>query len=134
MYTGISRTAIREMHRQVGSDVVYGDDGLVKRGLIIRHLVLPNDLATSEDTLHWIAKELNNRVTLSVMSQYYPTHKAETTELLDRGIRESEYDKVLRLLEKYGFENGWIQDFESHDYYRPDFRDRMEPFKVAFEG
>jgi putative pyruvate formate lyase activating enzyme len=68
------------------------------------------------------------------MSQYYPTHKAETTELLDRGIRESEYDKVLRLLEKYGFENGWIQDFESHDYYRPDFRDRMEPFKVAFEG
>lgn len=130
MYTGISRAAIREMHRQVGSDVAYGDDGLVNRGLIIRHLVLPNDLATSEDTLHWIAKELDNRVTLSVMSQYYPTHKAVTTELLDRGIRESEYDKVLRLLEKYGFENGWMQDFESHDYYRPDFRDRMEPFKV----
>ena len=90
-YAKISRAAVKEMHRQVGSDVVYGGDGLVKRGLIIRHLVLPNDIASSEETLRWIAKELDNRVTLSVMSQYYPTHKALTTELLDRRIRESEY-------------------------------------------
>ena len=68
-YTEISRAAVKEMHRQIGSDVVYGDDGLVKRGLIIRHLVLPNDIATSEETLRWIAKELDNHVTLSVMSQ-----------------------------------------------------------------
>ena len=129
-YAEISRAAVQEMYRQVGSEVVYGDDGLVKRGLIIRHLVLPNDIASSDDTLGWIAKELDNRVTLSVMSQYYPTHKALSTELLDRRIREGEYEKVLQLLDKYGFENGWVQDFESHDYYRPDFNDRMEPFKV----
>ena len=129
-YTEISRAAVKEMHRQVGSAVTYGDDGLVKRGLIIRHLVLPNDIASSKETLQWIAKELDNRVTLSVMSQYYPTHKALTTELLDRRIRESEYDKVLRLLDTFGFENGWAQEFESQDYYRPDFTDRLEPFKV----
>ena len=129
-YTEISRNALKEMHRQVGSGVVYGDDELVKRGLIIRHLVLPNDIATSEETLRWIAKELDNRVTLSVMSQYYPTHKAVTTELLDRRIRESEYDKVLRLVDTLGFENGWCQEFESQDYYKPDFSDRLEPFKV----
>ncbi len=129
-YAKISRAAVKEMHRQVGSDIVYGEDGLVKRGLIIRHLVLPNDIASSEETLRWIAKELDNRVTLSVMSQYYPTQKAVTTELLDRHIRESEYDKVLRLLDTFGFENGWAQEFESQDYYKPDFSDRLEPFKV----
>jgi putative pyruvate formate lyase activating enzyme len=129
-YMKISRAAVKEMHSQVGSDVAYGDDGLVKRGLIIRHLVLPNDIATSEETLRWIANELDNRVTLSVMSQYYPTHKAVTTELLDRRIRESEYNKVLRLLDTFGFENGWAQEFESQDYYKPDFSDRLEPFKV----
>lgn len=128
-YTDISRAAAKEMHRQVGSEIVYGEDGLVKRGLIIRHLVLPNDIASSEETLRWIAAALDNRVMLSVMSQYYPTHKALTTELLDRRIRESEYEKVMRLLDKYGFENGWAQEFESHDYYRPDFSDRVEPFK-----
>ena len=129
-YSGISRAALKEMHRQLGSDLLLDDNGLVKRGLIIRHLVLPNDIASSDDTLRWIAHELDNRVTLSVMSQYYPTHKALTTELLDRRIRESEYEKVLSLLDKYGFENGWAQEFESHDYYRPDFTDRIEPFKV----
>jgi putative pyruvate formate lyase activating enzyme len=129
-YPEISRAAAKEMHRQVGSDLVYGEDGLVKRGLIIRHLVLPNNIASSEETLRWIATELDNRVTLSVMSQYYPTHKALTTELLDRRIRESEYDKVMLLLDKYGFENGWAQEYESHEYYRPDFSDRLEPFKV----
>ena len=128
-YTEISRAAAKEMHRQVGSDLVYGEDGLVRRGIIIRHLVLPNDIASSEDTLRWIATELDNRVTLSVMSQYYPTHKAVTTALLDRRIRESEYDKVMILLDKYGFENGWAQEFESHEYYRPDFSNRVEPFK-----
>lgn len=129
-YSGISRAAVKEMHRQVGSELQCGDDGLVNRGLIIRHLVLPNDIASSESTLRWIASELDPRVTLSIMSQYYPTHKALTTELLDRRIRESEYERALRMLDKYGFENGWAQEFESHDYYRPDFNDRVEPFKA----
>lgn len=127
-YVRHARAALKEMYRQMGSELVMGEDGLVKRGLIIRHLVLPNDIAGSKESLKFIRNELSNRVTLSIMSQYYPTHKAKNLPLLDRKIRESEYDKVLQLLEKLEFEEGWIQDFESTDYYRPDFDNREQPF------
>jgi putative pyruvate formate lyase activating enzyme len=135
-YVFHSREALREMHRQMGNELVIGDDGLVKRGLIIRHLVLPNDLAGSRNTLGFIAGHLSNRVTLSVMSQYYPTNKItdenadkfESLQLLNRRIREREYDKVLDLLDEFAFENGWAQEFESQDYYRPNFSDRVVPF------
>ncbi len=128
-YPKFARRAVKEMHRQVGGELVIDDDGLVKRGLLIRHLVLPNDLAGSENTLKWISEELGRDTALSVMSQYYPTNKAESITLLSRHIRESEYDKVLDLLDKFGLENGWMQNFESQDYYKPDFTNRIEPFK-----
>lgn len=127
-YPEYARLAVKEMHRQVGSRLVFDEEGLLKRGLVIRHLVLPNDLAGSRETFRWIAEELGNDVALSVMSQYYPTNKAESITLLSRHIRESEYDKVLALLDKFGFENGWMQNFESRDYYKPDFTNRVEPF------
>jgi putative pyruvate formate lyase activating enzyme len=136
-YVRHSRAALAEMHRQMGDELLIGNDGLVKRGLIIRHLVLPNELAGSRETLAWIASNLSNRVTLSVMSQYYPTNKItlessenfESLQLLNRRIREREYEKVLDLLDEFGFENGWAQEFESQDYYRPEFADRLAPFK-----
>jgi putative pyruvate formate lyase activating enzyme len=128
-YPKYARSAVKEMHRQLGSDLVIGDDGVLKRGLLIRHLVLPNDIAGSEETLKWISEKLGKDVALSIMSQYYPTNKAESIPLLNRRVRESEYDRVLALLDKYGLENGWMQNFESQDYYKPDFTDRIEPFK-----
>jgi putative pyruvate formate lyase activating enzyme len=127
-YTAVSRAAVREMHRQVGSTMTVDEDGLVQRGLIIRHLVLPNDIASSQETLRWIRDTLGNRVTLSIMSQYYPASEAERTELLDRRIRPSEYARVLELLDELGFEHGWIQEFESSQCYRPDFSSRATPF------
>jgi putative pyruvate formate lyase activating enzyme len=137
-YARHSHAALMEMYRQMGNELVTGEDGLVKRGLIIRHLVLPNDLAGSRETLGFIANNLSNRVTLSVMSQYYPTNKItmenaekfESLQLLNRRIREREYDKVLDLLDEFGFEHGWAQEFESQDYYRPDFSDRITPFTL----
>ena len=128
-YPVIAREALKEMARQVGCDLVLGKDGLVKRGLIIRHLVLPNDIAGSRDTLTWVAEELGRDVTMSIMAQYFPTHKAVTTPLLDRKIRESEYDRVLRYLDALSMESGWVQEFESSEYYRPEFEDRVMPFK-----
>ncbi len=128
-YPESARAAIKEMHRQVGSDLVFGNDELLKRGLIIRHLVLPNDIAGSRETFEWIAGELGNDVALSVMSQYYPTNKVDDSiMLLSRHIRESEYNRVLDMLDEFGFENGWMQNFESKDYYKPDFTDRVTPF------
>ena len=128
-YPKFAKAAIKEMHRQVGSEIVIDDDGLLKRGLLIRHLVLPNDIAGSEETFKWISDELGKDVSLSIMSQYYPTNKAESIMLLNRHTRESEYERVLSLLDKYGLENGWMQNFESRDYYKPDFTNRVEPFK-----
>jgi len=130
-YPKFARLAVKEMHRIVGSMLVMDDHGSLKRGLLIRHLVLPNDIAGSEETLKWISEELGKDVALSIMSQYYPTDKVGTTHelpLLNRHIRESEYEKVLALLDKYGLENGWMQNFESKDYYKPDFTDRVQPF------
>jgi putative pyruvate formate lyase activating enzyme len=128
-YPRCAREAIKEMHRQVGSTLFIGDDGLVKRGLIIRHLVLPNDIAGSKDAFRWVQNELGTDTTLSVMSQYFPTHKALNTPLLDRKIRQGEYEKVLALLDSLTMENGWAQEYEASEYYKPEFEDRNRPFK-----
>jgi putative pyruvate formate lyase activating enzyme len=127
-YFDIAKTAIKEMFNQVGPELVY-DDGVVVRGLIIRHLVLPNDLSETERVFEFIATELSPEVHISLMSQYFPTHKAHSEILLNRTIRNSEYEKALSLLEKYDLKNGWIQEMDSYDNYRPDFRNNREnPF------
>lgn len=125
-YVEISRAAVKEMHRQVGN-LRLDADGIATRGVIIRHLVLPSDLAGSEATLRWIAQELGTDVTISVMAQYYPTHKATNDPLLSRTVREREYERVLELVEKLGFTNGWCQEFEAERTYRPNFQ-RTSPF------
>ncbi len=120
--------AIKEMYRQVGDELVYDGD-VVVRGLIIRHLVLPNDLSETEKVFKFIAEELSPKIHISVMSQYYPTFMAKRDILIDRTIRESEYERVLRLLDKYGLVNGWTQEMESFETYRPDFDgNREKPF------
>ncbi len=127
-YFEMASLAIKEMYRQVGDELVYDGD-VVVRGLIIRHLVLPNDLSETEKVFKFIAEELSPKVHISVMSQYYPTFRAQKDILMNRTIRESEYDKVLRLLDKYELENGWTQEMESFETYRPDFEgNREKPF------
>ncbi|NMB81863.1 MAG: radical SAM protein [Ignavibacteria bacterium] len=124
-----SKTAIKEMFRQVGDELIYDGD-VVVRGLIIRHLVLPNGIAESEKVFRFIAEELSPKVHISLMSQYYPTNKAYKEILLDRKLRVSEYEKAIELMDKYGLTNGWIQEIESNEYYRPNFNEsRTDPFK-----
>ncbi|HSW54235.1 MAG TPA: radical SAM protein [Ignavibacteriaceae bacterium] len=126
-YFDKAKPAIKEMYDQVGSELVY-ENGVVVRGLIIRHLVLPNGLAESEEVFKFISG-LDPNIYISVMAQYYPTNRAEKNILLNRTVRHSEFDRVTELLHKYGLENGWIQEMESHDFYRPDFEnDREDPF------
>jgi putative pyruvate formate lyase activating enzyme len=128
-YPRIAREAICEMHRQVGPDLVLDEAGVVQRGLIIRHLVLPNDLAGTIESLQWVAETLGPTTALSVMAQYYPAHRALSTPLLDRNVREREYARVLDQLDRWGLHTGWVQDHESAEYYRPEFEDRVRPFK-----
>jgi putative pyruvate formate lyase activating enzyme len=124
-----AKKAIKEMFNQVGDELVYEGD-VVVRGLIIRHLVLPNGLAESEKVFEFIAEELSPNVHISLMSQYYPSNKAYNDILINRTLRESEYEKVIELMDRYGLHNGWIQEAESLESYRPYFsEDRVNPFK-----
>jgi putative pyruvate formate lyase activating enzyme len=133
-YFDKAKLAIKEMYEQVGSGLVYDGD-VVVRGLIIRHLVLPNGLAESEEVFKFIAN-LDHNIHISLMAQYYPTNRAEKNILLNRAVRHSEFERVTELLEKYELVNGWIQELESHDFYRPNFQEnREDPFgnKKLFE-
>jgi putative pyruvate formate lyase activating enzyme len=124
-----TKEAIKEMYRQVGDELIYDGD-VVVRGLIIRHLILPNDFSDTENVFKFIAEELSPKIHISLMSQYYPTNKAYKDILIDRAIRNSEYEKAIQLLEKYGLHNGWIQEMDSAENYLPNFNeDRTNPFK-----
>ena len=132
-YKDSSRLALKEMYRQTGPDLIVDENGLLKRGLVIRLLVLPNDVASVEESVEWIKDELHPRVAISLMAQYYPTHQAESNKrfvLLSRRIRESEWMKATSVLEKLGMEEGWVQEFDGASYYyRPDFTDTERPFR-----
>ncbi len=121
-YPSIAMQALKEMYRQKGSTVVLNENGQAVTGLIIRHLVLPGHSADSIAILQWIAEELTEGMHISLMSQYYPTQEVITDPLLGRYITHEEYQDVIDALERLGFYRGWIQDFDSHLNYRPDFR------------
>ncbi|HEY0080336.1 MAG TPA: radical SAM protein [Pyrinomonadaceae bacterium] len=132
-YTEHARRALREMYRQVGSSLHFDDEGLLRRGLVVRLLVLPNDIAGVRQSLEWIGETLSPRVTISLMAQYYPTNVAGTNprySLLSRRINESEWLEALDALDHLCMQEGWMQEFDgaSH-YYRPNFADRQTPFK-----
>ena len=132
-YRECSRAAISEMHRQTGNELVCDDGGLLKRGLVIRLLVLPNDLGGVRDSLEWIRNELGPRVAVSLMAQYYPTNVAGTNQryaLLSRRIRETEWLRAVAALDELEIQEGWMQEYDGAAfYYRPDFTDGQTPFR-----
>lgn len=132
-YAERSREALIEMYRQKGSALVFGEDGLLKSGILVRVLVLPESVAGVSETLAWIAETLSPRVAISLMAQYYPIHRAASSDRyakLSRSISAAEWEEALEALECHGFTNGFAQEFEtSNKYYRPDFTDRETPFK-----
>lgn len=132
-YKTFAREAIKEMFRQTGDELVFDKNDLLQKGLLIRLLVLPNDIAGIEENLRWIKKELSPKVAISLMAQYYATNKAATDEryiLLSRKISEKEWFNAVSLLTDLEMEEGFMQEYEtaSH-YYRPDFTDAEKPFK-----
>jgi putative pyruvate formate lyase activating enzyme len=126
-YVSISRGAVKEMYRQVGS-LQCDETGVAKRGLLIRHLVLPFNQSGSEDVLSFIARELSCDQPVSIMAQYHPCYKSKNNPKLSRGITEEEYTRVLDDVEECGLTYAYIQDLSSHDNYLPDF-DRDHPFE-----
>lgn len=119
-YSEKAKLALKEMFRQVGH-LEIDSSGIAQKGLIVRHLVLPNELSDSEFCLQWLREEFGPELYLSLMSQYYPTNKALDIPLLSRKLRHREYERILELLDELGFENGFTQALSSQDYYQPDF-------------
>lgn len=108
-YRDINRSAVLEMYRQVGHLELDRDD-IARRGLIIRHLVLPEGAAGSGDTINWIAGNLGRDTHIALMNQFFPAHKASEVAGINRKITDSEYEIAVAALEEAGLENGWIQD------------------------
>ena len=97
------------MLRQVGHFRA-DDGGVALRGLIVRHLVLPEGGAGTRDTLAWIAENLGRETHISLMKQYFPAHRAPDTPGLERKLFDEEYEEAVAALEEAGLENGWVQE------------------------
>lgn len=108
-YPSVNRAAIREMFRQVGL-LETDSDGIAKRGLIIRHLVLPEDVSGTKDTLEFISKEISPKTSISLMSQYFPAHRASEFGPLARRITGEEYKRAVGWMQEFNLENGWCQN------------------------
>ncbi len=100
-YPEANRAAMREMHRQVG-DLVMDEHGLARRGLLVRHLVLPQGLAGTEAVLRFLAEEISTGTYLNIMDQYRPCNRASRYPPLDRPLARKEYEEALGLADKHG--------------------------------
>jgi putative pyruvate formate lyase activating enzyme len=108
-YPRHNRQAVLAMQRQV--DVAQIDQtGIMKRGLIIRHLVLPNNVSGTEEIMKFIAEQVSKETYISLMSQYLPYYKASELNEINRRLKLSEYEEAEKLMAKYGLYNGWVQD------------------------
>lgn len=103
-YFEVSKKVLREMHRQVGDLII--ENGVAKRGLLIRHLVLPNRLAGSFKVLDFIANEISINSFINIMDQYRPCYKAYSFKELSRRITREEYEEVVEYAKKLGFKRG----------------------------
>jgi putative pyruvate formate lyase activating enzyme len=126
-YLEISRHAITEMYRQVGNPILNSNSEIVS-GLWVRHLVLPNGLSGSWESLCFLALELSPKVGLSLMAQYNPLYHAMKYPELSRCITQKEYDDVIEMSNSLGFETVFYQDVKtSPGSYVPDFN-LLKPF------
>jgi putative pyruvate formate lyase activating enzyme len=97
------------MHRQVG-DLRMDEQGIARRGLLIRHLVLPNGVAGSEEVIRFIAEKVSRGTYISLMSQYFPQYRADEFPEINRRITRAEYLAVQDLMKKLGLTSGWFQN------------------------
>lgn len=113
-YFEIATKAIKEMEKQIGKTVI-DENGIMKKGIIIRHLVLPNNIENSKKILKWIRENMNNDTYISVMAQYFPTYKAKEDLELNRKLTKQEWRKIEEYIEELGIENGFIQELGDHE-------------------
>ena len=126
-YPDVALEAIGEMLRQKGGGVECDGAGIARRGVIVRHMVLPGFVENSRAALINLSVEFGYDITLSLMAQYNPAHRGARLAPLDRRVSAEEYDAVLSLASELGFTHGWTQELVSALTYNPDFT-KADPF------
>ena len=120
-YFEVASKAVIEMYNQVGSPI-FDENGMIKKGLIIRHLILPNNIENTKNVLNWIDKNINKNVYVSLMAQYFPTYKSNEYDEISRKLTQEEYDEIEQYLFSLDIQNGYMQDLEENEeQYVPKF-------------
>jgi len=127
-YADVVPEVLREMLDQVGH-LEMDDQGIAVRGLLVRHLVLPDHLDDSRRCLHFLT-DLSADTFVSIMAQYSPQYKAGDYPEINRTLTEDEYDQITDYALELGLENGFVQELISQDHYLPDFA-QESPFNLA---
>ena len=113
-YFEITTKAIKEMIRQVGCPK-FNSYGMIEKGVIIRHLVLPNQINNTKNVLKWIRKELPEDIYISIMAQYFPTYKAKEIKDLNRKLTKIEWEEIEDVVYELEIENGYMQELGEHE-------------------
>lgn len=108
-YPFVNAEAIREMYRQVGK-VRYSHAGTMERGLIIRHLLLPNGLGGTENMARFVADTLSGQCPISLMTQFFPAYRAKDFPKLKRRLYRREFEEALGIIDRYHLQRGWLQE------------------------
>ena len=127
-YVNNAHASILEMWRQVGP-LQLDTAGVAVRGLLVRHLVLPNGQSQTREVLEFLAREVGPDVAVSLMAQFHPCHRAADHPLLMRPVRPSEYARAVGALEQLGLREGYVQEMSASDHYLPDFLRDGHPFE-----
>ena len=113
-YFEIASKAILEMINQVG-EPIFDEDGMIKKGVMIRHLVLPNHIQNSKNVLKWIKENIPEEIYIDVMAQYFPTYKAKEDELINRKLTKREYKEIENYFYLLDLKNGYMQELGEHE-------------------
>lgn len=120
-YFTVATEAVKEMYRQVGAPKL-NENGIIQKGLIIRHLVLPNNIENSKKVLSWIKNNIDENVYVSIMAQYFPCYKAKNINELNRKLTVEEYEEIENFVYELDISNGYMQDLGEHEEeYVPNF-------------
>jgi len=113
-YVQVVQNAIKEMYKQVGAPK-FNKNGMITKGVMIRHLILPNHIQNTKDVLKWLKENIDEKVYINIMAQYFPTYLAKKYDTLNRKLTQKEYDEIEEYAWALGIENGYIQELGEHE-------------------
>ena len=109
------------MYRQVGAPIL-DEKGMIKKGLMIRHLVLPQHIENTKNVLKWLKDNIDEDVYIDIMAQYFPTHLAKQDNKLNRKLTKEEYKEIEKYVLELDIKNGYMQELGEHEEeYVPKF-------------